>query len=99
MGRADSVGGRNDGAPAKMRVSSLEGEDVGLRVLGNDFTTDDVVDATGLKGSKHESKNLKIYKAWNKYDKIEKNLWTRFDVDFDSEPNGTILTNLKNLCR
>ena len=60
MGRADSVGGRNDGAPAKMRVSSLEGEDVGLRVLGNDFTTDDVVDATGLKGSKHESKNLKI---------------------------------------
>ena len=70
MGRADSVGGRNDGAPAKMRVSSLEGEDVGLRVLGNDFTTDDVVDATGLKGSKHESKNLKIYKVWNKYDKI-----------------------------
>ena len=96
------MGGRNDGAPAKMRVSSLEGEDVGLRVLGNDFTTDDVVDATGLKGSKHESKNLKIYKSWNKYDVwffFEKNLRTRFDVDFDSEPNGTILTNLKNLRR
>ena len=69
MGSADSVGGRNDGAPAKMRVSSLEGEDVGLRVLGNDFTTDDVVDATGLKGSKQESKNLKIYRLYNKHDK------------------------------